>query len=398
MNESAQVFISFKNLDPEGRQTRDSQLAQEVHDFLAAQGLRVFFSNVSLEKLGIAAYKKAIDDALDAVQILIAVGTSGENLDSQWVRYEWDSFFNDILSGVKPEGRVFVYVEGASISSLPRTLRQSQVFPHGPGAMDRLYNFIANALGRDSLDIDSKLAEVTERLSEMMRRDDAWRIGVVDTWFAEDSGKYISRIAHADWKNVTPASCDELAEHGWPGRYNGKRDQPKVWAEVSGEESLGTIAEGIFTVHRILYPTDPLGKLILTAIAPPHFETPPWFDGCAPGGELEITCKQCKFFRDDFPRGAAGRLPGECPVCGLGRRDWYFEDHNFTLDNPGHDRVCKRCGHRIRVKTREDRESFPTFCPECMHGRSEPNMTAGAYVAIRTEAPSSRWGRTTVTH
>jgi len=29
------------------------------------------------------------------------VGTSDDNLDSQWVRYEWDSFFNDISSVMK---------------------------------------------------------------------------------------------------------------------------------------------------------------------------------------------------------------------------------------------------------------------------------------------------------
>jgi len=37
----------------------------------------VFFSNVSLERLGVAAYKKAIDSALDSAKVLIAVGTSG---------------------------------------------------------------------------------------------------------------------------------------------------------------------------------------------------------------------------------------------------------------------------------------------------------------------------------
>lgn len=56
-SEVSQVFISFKNLDANGKPTRDSQLAQEVHDFLAAHGLRVFFSNVSLEKLGIAHFR-----------------------------------------------------------------------------------------------------------------------------------------------------------------------------------------------------------------------------------------------------------------------------------------------------------------------------------------------------
>jgi hypothetical protein len=150
-----QAFISFKNLDSDGKPTRDSQLAQEVHDFLVNQGVRVFFSNVSLEQLGVAAYKRAIDSALDSAKVLIAIGTSGEHLDSQWVRYEWDSFLNDILSGVKPDARIFGYVENTPISSLPRALRQSQVFEDGPGAMERLFNFVANALGTKITDIET---------------------------------------------------------------------------------------------------------------------------------------------------------------------------------------------------------------------------------------------------
>lgn len=142
-----QVFISFKNLDTNGKPTRDSQLAKEVYKFLAGQGLRVFFSNVSLEKLGIAAYTKAIDDALDVAKVLVAVGTSREHLDSQWVRYEWNSFFNDILSGVKPNGRLFVYIAEVSLNELPRALRQNQVFVDEAGSHDTLYNFICNALG-----------------------------------------------------------------------------------------------------------------------------------------------------------------------------------------------------------------------------------------------------------
>jgi hypothetical protein len=140
------VFLSHKNLGAGGRPSRDAALAQEVYDHLSAQGLRVFLSSVTLEQLGVAAYKKAIDDALDSAQVLVAVGTSAEALESQWVRYEWESFFNDILSGHKPKGRVFSYVEGISPNSLPRTLRQNQVIVHRPGAQGQLYNFIANAL------------------------------------------------------------------------------------------------------------------------------------------------------------------------------------------------------------------------------------------------------------
>ena len=125
------VFISFKNLLPNGESTRDSKLAREVHDYLVGRGLSVFFGNVSLESLGISEYKKAIDVALDVSQVLVAVGTTREHLEARWVRYEWDSFFNDILSGVKPSGRVFAYVDGIRILDLPRSLRQAQTFIQG---------------------------------------------------------------------------------------------------------------------------------------------------------------------------------------------------------------------------------------------------------------------------
>jgi len=141
-----EVFISFKNLLPDGKPTRDSVLARQVYDYLWGKGFSVFLSNVSLERLGTSAYKKAIDDALDVARILVAVGTSRENLEWRWVRYEWDSFFNDILSGVKPSARVFSYVEGIRINDLPRSLRQGQTFIHADGSMEAISNFIANAL------------------------------------------------------------------------------------------------------------------------------------------------------------------------------------------------------------------------------------------------------------
>lgn len=140
------IFISFKNTDAAGRPTRDSELALECHDFLAAKGFNVFCSAVTLENQGIATYKRAIDEALDQATVLIAVGVNAENLDSEWVRYEWDSFFNDILSRRKKNARIFVYLEGADPSSLPRTLRQMQVVTHGPGGLEQLHRFIANSL------------------------------------------------------------------------------------------------------------------------------------------------------------------------------------------------------------------------------------------------------------
>lgn len=137
------VFLSFKNTDASGAATVDSQIARECYDFLTSRGLRVFCSLVTLEETGTASYTRAIDDALDQVNVLVAIGTSRENLDSNWVRYEWDSFFNDVRAGIKPDGRVFVYLQGIGPNELPRALRHNQVIQNGPGQLEKLYRFIA---------------------------------------------------------------------------------------------------------------------------------------------------------------------------------------------------------------------------------------------------------------
>jgi hypothetical protein len=107
----------------------------------------VFFSNKSLEQIGNSAFKAEIETALDQAQILIAVTTNPEHIASQWVKYEWDSFHNDIISGIKPNGRIFVYVEGVRTSTLPRALRQCQVFENDDKAKHTLTEFIISSFG-----------------------------------------------------------------------------------------------------------------------------------------------------------------------------------------------------------------------------------------------------------
>jgi len=162
VNPKYDVFISCKNLDEAGEPTRDLALAQIVFEILSAQGLQVFFSNISLESLGVAAYKRAIDDALDATTLLVVVGTSADNLNSRWVRYEWDGFYNDILSGVKPHGKVFAYVEGVGVTELPRALRQTQCFQHDDSATHHLLQFVSNAIAARNQADSSREEERTE--------------------------------------------------------------------------------------------------------------------------------------------------------------------------------------------------------------------------------------------
>ena len=72
---------------------------------------------------------------------------SGENLESEWVRYEWSSFLNDMRGGFKLNSEVYVLYRGMKIADLPRALRQQQAFNAGDSeSFDKICNFIQNAL------------------------------------------------------------------------------------------------------------------------------------------------------------------------------------------------------------------------------------------------------------
>jgi hypothetical protein len=143
------VFISFKYLDENGVPTRDASVAKEVYDFLVSKGVSVFMSTLTLETQGESDWMKAIDDALDGASVVIAVGTSTENLNSKFVRDEWSGFRIDILSGRKPKGQLFAYVESVLPTQLPRSLRHSQTFVHSQGSLQHLYGFVDRALHQD---------------------------------------------------------------------------------------------------------------------------------------------------------------------------------------------------------------------------------------------------------
>lgn len=148
--DSFEVFLSYKNTDKGGNTTKDACMAAELYQALMKRGISTFYSGETLEIMGAARYKKVIDEALDKTQILIAVGTSVENLESQWVRYEWDSFSNDILSGLKNDkAAIFSYIDEINVRDLPRTLRQSQVFEKSTSSLDDICNYIENALEKE---------------------------------------------------------------------------------------------------------------------------------------------------------------------------------------------------------------------------------------------------------
>lgn len=88
------VFICYKELDENGKRTRDSILAQEIYYRLKEREWRVFFSRISLEDVPGTQYEPYIFAALHSALVMVVVGTSAENLNSVWVKNEWSRFLS----------------------------------------------------------------------------------------------------------------------------------------------------------------------------------------------------------------------------------------------------------------------------------------------------------------
>jgi len=86
------VFICYKETGATGQRTVDSTLAQDIYYQLDKEGLRVFFSRITLEdKLGVE-YEPYIFAALNSAKVMLVVGTKSENFNAVWVKNEWSRF------------------------------------------------------------------------------------------------------------------------------------------------------------------------------------------------------------------------------------------------------------------------------------------------------------------
>lgn len=144
------IFISFKNTDSDGQPTEDVAIASELYQKLTDAGMSVFFSNIILQQQGAAAYKDAIETALDEARVLVALATSIEHLTSQWVSYERESFHNDILSGRKKDACIVPYLRNVSGTDVPRSLRNYQTFQIGQNTVGEVVDFIKRFFTQDT--------------------------------------------------------------------------------------------------------------------------------------------------------------------------------------------------------------------------------------------------------
>lgn len=114
------VFISFKS--------EDSKLAMDLHRYLTENGLSVFFSDITLGNIGASEYSEIIDNALENSMHMIVIASKIYFLNSNWVRYEWSSFLNDLKCGYKKGNLITILSPDVHLSDLPVGLRHRQSF------------------------------------------------------------------------------------------------------------------------------------------------------------------------------------------------------------------------------------------------------------------------------
>jgi len=192
-----EVFISYKCTDNSGNKTPDFTMAQELFNALTNMGYKSFFSFDTLEQIGSSRYKADIDAALDTAKAMIVVLSDAGYASSQWVQYEWDSFYNDYLSGIRKEANLFTLTSGINTHDLPRTLRNVQSFDYNEG-LTRICECIKNVIPKPTQDIPVK----PEKRIEIVAGKDVT---------AEDIAKasYLDRLVYDDIYLVTVEQCAE---------------------------------------------------------------------------------------------------------------------------------------------------------------------------------------------
>lgn len=200
-----EIFISFKRSDEYGNKTKDYEIAKELYDDLVSLGYTVFFSSNSLESLGSSRYKADIDEALDEAKVMIVVLTRAEYAVSHWVQYEWDSFYNDFLSGVRSKANLFTLTQDINVNDLPRTLRNVQNFNYSEG-VSRVCDYIKNVI--PCKQVQPSLTVASEEKSKRIKIISGKQVTAEDIKQAVD----LDALVYDDIYHVDSTVCEEWFE------------------------------------------------------------------------------------------------------------------------------------------------------------------------------------------
>ena len=142
IDEYYDVFISFKNRDKNGQETKDKLLARKLYDYLTSKNLTVFFSDITLQELGVDEWEREINKSLQCSKVFIAIGSKKEYLESEWLQRERTIFLT--LRDLDNSKAFYGYIlSPMTLKRLPYDMQKFEIFQDDkPDELKRLYGFV----------------------------------------------------------------------------------------------------------------------------------------------------------------------------------------------------------------------------------------------------------------
>lgn len=192
------VFICYKESDEQGRRTMDSVLAMELYKELTRDGVKTFFSRVTLEdKLGVA-YEPYIFAALQSARVMVVISTRQAYVNAVWVKNEWNRYLALIRSGEKKT--LIPAYRDMSPYDLPEEFRYLQAQDLGRvGAMQDLVYGVEKLLKADPRHMPAPAAAVASSpVSGLLER--AFLFLEDGEWASAD--EYCEKVLDAEPRNA----------------------------------------------------------------------------------------------------------------------------------------------------------------------------------------------------
>jgi hypothetical protein len=131
------VFISARSAD--------YAYARRVYEYLTRRGGAVFFSELSLPRLGNADFQQEIDRALDAIDHMVVVASRPEHLKSPWVQAEWSFFVGELRAGRKSGNLLVIAARPLDPGDLPPALRTQELISLNDAGLEKLARYVGES-------------------------------------------------------------------------------------------------------------------------------------------------------------------------------------------------------------------------------------------------------------
>jgi len=220
IDEHYDIFISFKNLDENGNDTEDKEIAYRLYRYLSAKKLKVFYSPETLKILGSDDWGETIQRAISLSKVFIAIGTSRKYLESQWLQKERTSFL--ALRYLDRTRVIYSYI-GSSMTtgSLPEDLKNIESFnDNKEGELDRLYAYVSNHFF--NLAITPSITKV--KLSDSkIENDTSLQVDLFDNIIRNRSDKLFRKIQFIRKEVVPELKLIPLTEYSHDSESHAKQ-------------------------------------------------------------------------------------------------------------------------------------------------------------------------------